>query len=995
MLDIRLLGKFQVSLDGQPIEISSRPTQSLLAYLILNAGTTYRREQLAGILWPDSDEQSGRHNLRQTLWRLGKAIGKEYLQTDKITIGFNHRADYTLDTAVLQQEIDEAASADQLIDVVSVYDDVLLPGFYDDWVSLERERLQAVHEDRLQLLLDRLIAEKRWRETRDWAESWIAGGQVPEAAYRALMLAHAALGDQAGVTSAYRRCVQALEEEIGVEPSPETQALYERLSAGQDMPELKSQQLHSRPQVHLPIQPTPFIGRETELQELTAILADPANRLLTILGPGGIGKTRLAIETARTSRDAFDDGVYFVSLASLDDPELIATPIANALDLSFRQPDQFEEDRPDQQLLTYLRDKQLLLVLDNLEHLVVGPVLIAAILQKAPGVTLLSTSRERLGLRGETVYTVHSMHVPEEAGTEIANFEKAYDALQLFTTCAQRALPQFALTTDNLDDAVAICKLVGGLPLGIELAAAWIGLLTTEEIAAEIKASLDFLSTNLQDVPDHQQSMRSIFESSWNRLTPDEQSVFRGLSVFRGGFTRRAAQSVTGASLPILMALVNKSLIQPDYSGRYLIHELLRQYGREKLQVAGDFEQTKERHLLFFLQLSQESVPKLDGPEQVTWLNKLETEHDNFRAALEWARTAEGQAQSGLLLATSLRGFFGTRGYYDEGREYLLAALSRPGASQRTAVRAKALQTAGQYAYLQGDYPTTRSLIEESLSIYRELTPSYGRDLANALITLGDMETELGDYAKAAALMNEGLDIMRELGDERGIGRALWQLGACAVRPGDYDHAVFYFEEALPLLRKLGDRGHTAIALSGLAEVAIRRGDLARAAELEEESLALRRELNIPWGVGVSLGNLAWIALRQDDLPGAASFLAKSLALRREIGDRGGIAWCLEKLAEIALISGQTESASAADKTYQQAVKLFAAAEALRAPVGSTIDLIDQPEHERQVVFLRRRLDETTFMAAWAAGKSKTLNQAVDYALTLAQSKYPTQPASI
>ncbi len=270
--------------------------------------------------------------------------------------------------------------------------------------------------------------------------------------------------------------------------------------------------------------------------------------------------------------------------------------------------------------------------------------------------------------------------------------------------------------------------------------------------------------------------------------------------------TRQAAESVTGATLQILMALVNKSLVQPDYTGRYHIHELLRQYGSEKLQDADETEQMRDRHLEFILKVAEESEPHLSGSERVRWLNQLEIEHDNLRAALEWGRTAEGKAESGLLLAGSLETFWSSRCYLDEGRDHLSAALSRPEALERTAVRANALHRAGFLAYMQGDYPATRSLLEESLSIYRGFGSTGRRGLADALTTLGDMETEIGEYGKASSLMEEALGIMRELEDVGGIARALWQLGQCAVRPGEYDQAVQYFEMALPLLRQIGDR---------------------------------------------------------------------------------------------------------------------------------------------------------------------------------------------
>jgi predicted ATPase/DNA-binding SARP family transcriptional activator/Tfp pilus assembly protein PilF len=986
MLDVHLFGEFKVSLDNQPIEIPARSMQSLLAYLILNAGTAYRREKLAGLLWPESDEKNARHNLRQTLWRLGKAIGKGYFLTDKVSVGFNPQADYRLDVAVLQDKAAEWSSTDQLVRSVSVYTDVLLPGFYDDWVLLEQERLQAIYEDRMQMLLDRLIHEGRWRETREWAESWLAQGQVPEGAYRALMVAHAGLGDQSGVNAVYQRCVEALEGEIGVEPSPETQALFQKISSGQDLPELQGKYIKPHPPVRLPLQPTPFIGRKNDLKELAALLTDPTIRLVNVLGPGGIGKTRLAIEAARAQSDAFVDGIYFVSLAPLDDPNLIATPIANAINFSFLVQDQREKvgkNHQNQQLLDYLGDKQMMLVLDNLEHLLAGLSLIADMLQFASEVKVLTTSRQRLGLRGETAYTVGNMLVPENINKEGAVIVEDYDALQLFANCAQRAQPRFDLTSDNLKDVITICQLVDGLPLGIELAAAWVGLLTPQEIAAEIKTSLDFLSSNYHDMPDRQQSIRSVFESSWGRLTEIEQEVFQRLSVFRGGFTRPEAGSITGATVQVLMALVNKSLIQPDYTGRYYIHELLRQFGSDKLQEAGETERTRDRHLEFFLNVAEESESYLWGSEQVAWLNQLELEHDNLRAALEWGLKAEGKAELGLLLAGSLEFFWSSRCLFDEGREYLSAALSRPESFDRTAARAKALHAAGHLAYVQSDYPATLPLLEESISIYKDLGPTGRRGIANALITLGDMETELGDYATASSLMKEALGIMRELNDQRGIARALWQLGQCAVRPGDFEQAVQYYEMALPLLRQLGDKSHTAIALSGLAEVALRRGDYERAYTLEEESLALRREISETWGIAISLANFAWIALRQNDLKQAVDLLAESLTLRHEIGDRGGIAWCLEKFAEIALTTGQRATALRRGEDFRRVARLFGAAEALRAPVNSTIDLVDQPEYERQVAIVQTMLDEVTFTGVWAEGQAMTLEQTIKYALAV------------
>lgn len=536
------------------------------------------------------------------------------------------------------------------------------------------------------------------------------------------------------------------------------------------------------------------------------------------------------------------------------------------------------------------------------------------------------------------------------------------------------------MTTDYL--AVSrICQLVEGMPLGLELAAAWVRLLSCQEIAQEIEKNLEFLATSLRDVPARHRSLAAVFDHSWNHLSPEEQRVFRSLAVFRGGFSREAAEQVAGASLPLLAALVDKSMLRRNDSGRYELHELLRQYGGEKLEVVGETEQMRDRHLAFFLKLAEESEPHLWGPDQITWLNRLEIAHDNLREALDWSRMPQSKAEFGLRLAGSLASFWLYRCHFDEGREHLSAVLSRPEALERTAARAKALNKAGHLAFMQTDYPAARPLLEESLSIYRELGPTGRRGLVNTLIRLGDLETEVGDYELSSALMKEALDIVRELKDIRDIARVLWQLGLCAVRSGNYEQAVHYLEEALLLCRQIGDKLYMTIVLSILAEVRVRQGDYGLATTLEEESLALRREAGNNWGIAVSLGNFAWIALRRSDLKQAVTLLGESLTLRREIGDAGGIAWCLEKLAEISVTKGQRESSLRRKKDFRRAARLFGAAERLRAPIGSAIEWLDQPEYERQLAIVRAHLDEATFAAAWAEGRVMTLEQAVEYAL--------------
>ncbi|NIP18555.1 MAG: hypothetical protein GWM87_10630, partial [Xanthomonadales bacterium] len=393
---------------------------------------------------------------------------------------------------------------------------------------------------------------------------------------------------------------------------------------------------------NLPVQPTPFVGREAELAELARLLGDPDVRLLTVLGAGGMGKTRLALEAAAAQLDNFQHGVYFVPLASLQSAEAIVPTVAEALGFRFH-----EGGEPRQQLLNYLRSKNKLILLDNFEHLLACPErghsvrsrrdglgLVSDVLETAPDVKILSTSRARLNVQGEHLFHLAGMDFPDWETPEDALH---YSAVKLFLQSARRVRPGFELAAADLRHVARICRLVGGMPLGILLAAGWLEMLAPAEIAAEISQSLDFLETDLRDVPERQRSMRAVFDHSWSLLTEREREVFQGLSVFRGGFTRQAAQQVTGASLRELMALVNKSLLQRDPRGRYEIHELLRQYAAEKLEGSEVAEGVRQRHADFYLALAEEAEPELEGAEPAVWLSQLDAEQGNLRAALAWS----------------------------------------------------------------------------------------------------------------------------------------------------------------------------------------------------------------------------------------------------------------------------------------------------------------------------------------------------------------------
>jgi predicted ATPase/DNA-binding CsgD family transcriptional regulator len=734
---------------------------------------------------------------------------------------------------------------------------------------------------------------------------------------------------------------------------------------------------------NLPAQVSSYVGREREIREIKELLKE--NRLVTLTGVGGSGKTRLALQVAEELQGSYPDGIWLVELANIHEPSLVLSTIANVLDIA---------EKTDIALIEvvkrYLSCKHLFLLIDNFEHLLDSAPLISELLAAAPQLSVLGTSRERLHVYGEQEFPVQPLDLPDPNRSWTNEELKNIEAIALFIERARAVNPNLSLDEEELQILTQICVRLDGLPLAIELCAPMVRVFPLYMIAERIENNLNFIPNGPRNLPARQQTLTKTLQWSTDLLTEDENRLFECLAIFSGGGTIDAielicANDISGNISNLLSELVHKNLALAQERRDGEIHfgmlETIRQYNQDRLKNQDQFELLSRIHAEYYTHLAQNAEQHLSGTDQVRWLDMLEVEHDNVRSALEWCRTAEGAAQLGLKLASSLEDFWDIRGYFQEGRKYLSAALTSPGALERTEARAKALHAEAHLAYLQGDYPLVHERLEESLSIYRELGAACKRGAATVLITLGDMQTEIGEYESASKLIKEALEIMRELNDKKGISRALWQLGACFVRPGDYEQATNYFEEALPLLRQIGDNSNTTIAISGLAEIAIRQGDFERATILEEESIAMRREIEEPWGIAVSLGNLAWISLQQGDLEQAGNLLRESLTLRYDIGDRGGSAWCLEKLAEIALIIGQRKSFPYSKGDFQRAARLFGAAEAIREPVESKIDLVDQPEYNRQVEVIRGQLGDSTFKRSWAEGRGMSIAQAFEYAI--------------
>jgi len=738
--------------------------------------------------------------------------------------------------------------------------------------------------------------------------------------------------------------------------------------------------LDTRALLTIPPHLTPLVGRAREVAQAVALLRRSDVRLLTLTGPPGVGKTRLGVAVAAAVHEAYADGVYVVPLAPLGAPELVIPTVARALGL------REEPGRPAiETLIVYLHDRRMLLVLDNVEHLVAAAPRLADLLAACPAVDVLATGRAALRVDGEQELSVPPLASPAPTQSLVEEVVR-YPAVDLFVQRARALAPDFALTPANAPAVAAICRRLDGLPLAIELAAARIKLLSPRALLNRLDDRLDVLSGGPPHLPERQRTLRGALDWSYNLLTPGEQDLFGRLAVFVGGCTLEAAEAVCAmpgpAPMPVLdglTSLIDNNLArverevdsEGDGEPRVGMLETMREYGLERLEATGDTTAVRGRHAAYYLALAEAAEPELTGTEQARWLGRLEAEHDNLRAALRWA--PGGEPVVGLRLAATLWRFWHIHGHLSEGRgwlEGLLAEMedvsghggavdedaSGTGATEleRGALRAKALRGAGGLATEQGDFRQARTLYESALAAYRTLGDREG--IAAVLNNLGVAADGHGEYGRAEMLYAESLALKREVGDRRGITTSLSNLGRLALQQGDDERAVTLHEESLALSRGLGDTGSVALSLNSLGEVALYQGAYARATPLLEESIALARAVGDKRGLAFALNNLGDVALRQDDVARATACQEESLAVRRLLGNEEGVAVSLAGLGDIAHAQGDDRRAAT---MYAESLSLLRASDdtALAIPIlekvaalfGSARDARAQPRMDALV----------------------------------------------
>jgi DNA-binding SARP family transcriptional activator/predicted ATPase len=936
-LALHLLGTLQVRLGGTPVAgFESDKERGLLAFLIEESHQPHRREKLVGLLWPEFTESAGRNNLRRVLSNLRRVLrdreppGPPLLLTRQQTIQLNPAADVWVDARAFVALLDPPTqqSIQTLEQATALYRGDFLEGFslagspaFEEWLVLCRERYRRLMMDALHRLVEEV--ERQGRYERALELGWKQLDLEPwwEEAHQQLMRLLALSGRRSEALAQYHRCRRLLAEELAVAPSAETTGLFQQIRDGNLAATAPSPQRRPGPTHNLPLATGPFVGREAEIAQIQNCLQDPACRLLTLVGAGGMGKTRLALEAVRDwiSRLPQDglEGVTLVALAPVQTAEAIAPAIAQAAGFPLSS-----GREPEQQVLEALRQKRWLLILDSFEHLPDGAGFVAEILSTAPFVKVLVTSRVRLNLQGEYCFPVSGIefpqHIPEDA-QEVRSFA----AVELFLQAARRVQPGFEAADTDLAEITRVCRLVQGMPLGILLAAAWSGVLGPADIAAEIGQGLDFLEADWADVPERQRSIRAVFDGSWNLLAGPEREVFRALSVFSGGLTRAAAEHVSGASLYELRSLAEKSLLEVTPSGRYEIHELLRQYAAEKLHSLPEAATgARDRHCAYFVAALQRWGADLTGARQHEASAEMEAEIGNISTAWTWA-VERGQVERLDRAMEGLQNFYWHSGRYREGAAALQAAataaaaaaeLAAHGAGDRATclrvwVRALAWQSSFQRA--TGQKGAARRLQQQCLAILADpsLTGSDTR-LERAILSWCIGATIcMADYAQGRGQFEESFSLFRAIDHRWGMAWALNGLGTMSKFLGDYSDARQRLEEALALYRALGHRAGIASIVSQLAEIADLQGRFEEAEGLAREAVATGRETGSRTEFAYALLHLGEVLERAGKFQEAHSAFLQCLALYSDLGHRNYVTEAQASLGSVDIHRGRYEEA--------------------------------------------------------------------------------------
>jgi predicted ATPase/DNA-binding SARP family transcriptional activator len=964
MLRLSFLGAFDARLEEKPIkEFESSKVRALLAYLVVEADKPHSRDKLAGMFWGELNDETAGKNLRQALSNLRKTIRDDaaerpLLNVSAATVQARLDSDLWLDTrafASLLRETDShphreletcLACARRMEEALTLYRGAFLEGFFlkesdsfQDWIVIHREHFQQQAADALHGLI---TFHKRRGEIKPaiiHAQRLVALDPWREEAHAALIELLALDDQRSAALKQYETCRNVLEKEFGVEPQAETTRLYGSIRANR-LPALETRAAPN----NLPADSTSFIGRARERTLLADRLQRADTRLVTLTGLGGAGKTRLALQAAREQLYSYANGVFFVQLGGLASHEAIPQAIAEAIGFTFAS-----SGEPRAQLLNHLRQKETLLILDNFEHLLEGADFLSALLKTCPNLTLLVTSREPLRLQAEWIFDVGGLDAsssdtstPLSTSLALDPVSQASDSLQLFESRASQLLTHFTLTEDNLDDARELCNLLDGLPLGIELAAAAIRQFTPRQIAEQIRANLDFLSTSLRDAPERQHSLRAVFDYSWNLLTKAEQTALAKVSVFRGGFTEEAAGAIADADAQTLFTLSEKSLTQRNANGRYNLHELIRQFAGEKLSEQNVIEEKHSEYFLKWLNQFERELRIADPPA----VRAASLELGNIRAAWNWA--CKNQCVDWLdLAAQAFSQFLDARSLFVEAGdafEKALEALDSAGdglagsGSDGKRMRARYSGHVGWSLQRRGSLDEARVRIESCLKDVEEsgdkvLIRTWQRrmgyvcwmkaeheraealsqaalesaradedelDMLDCMNNITLIANTMGNHAKAAQFAGEAVEIARQV-SPLSLAYAHSNLGLAHYYLGDYAPARKNFLDAIALSQQLENPHTLALATSNLGIIEKTEGEFEKAVAYFRQAGAIQQDLGNRLGIAANLSNLGSTFSVMKKFAEGKQAHAQALAILREISHRWGVTLVLNDLASDAL----------------------------------------------------------------------------------------------
>jgi predicted ATPase/DNA-binding SARP family transcriptional activator len=942
-LSIALLGPLRLQLDGEPvIGFESDKVRALLAYLALESDRPIPRQSLTGLLWPERPERLARHDLSQALYNLRSTLGDQatappFIIVTRQTVQFNPLSDHWLDVTAFIGLIEACKQhahrrldlcepcIERLHQLIHIYEGDVLEGFYcddslpfEEWLFFQRERFHQLAVNGLRNLVRCHERRGEHRQALTYARHFVALEPYDEAAHRQMMRALAATGQRNMALRQYKACHRFLEAELGVEPEEETRRLYHRIRHGETGLLPVALDRHN-----LPAPINPLVGRVAELARIKERLRAPDCRLLTLVGPGGIGKTRLAIEACSdlVMSDVelvdhtlpFPDGIYLVPLASLRSSDAVVPAVARAIGVSFSAEDGLSQPgaaapSPKRQLLDTLRNRRTLLVLDGFEHLLDGAGLVSEILHAGPGIKILVTSRIRLDVQGECLHRVSPLQIPDAVGTTLLEPDaiRRCSAVALFTTSARRVQPGFEAVGDELRQVAKISRLVQGMPLAILLAAAWMETLSPEQIAAQIAdRSVDFLCADWPDVPERQRSMRAVLDWSWNLLDQQQRETLAKLSVFHGSFTGEAARQVVGASQQGLEGLVRRSLLsrmlvpvaavipprsldttarQPAEDGRYEMHEILKQYAAERLARSSEATYTsRRRHADYYIGILQQWLEDAQGPHQVAALHQMDSDIHDARGAWDWL-VAQDDVTGIRQAVDGLCWFYRRRSRNQEAVTACQMAMERLSVLVDREDRgvAEPLRLLIRVMVWQSRFVTdaeAEALTVQALDLL-DLAERNDLDIRwekAAALRRSARARLRSDPQEAMSRLKESLMLFRDVEDRWEETLTLDTMGQAALMSGDFAAAQTYHEQHLTLAQQSGNLNAQALALRGLGDIAREMGDYQEGARLTRASLVLFREIgNIP-AAATALHNLG----NQNLMTGAFD---KALAMYEEFG---------------------------------------------------------------------------------------------------------------